>query len=86
MRGRASESVGLFERALQIAVRENNPYFVGWAQFNLACARAEAGQFPAAAEALKAAIVIDPTHKPRARTDKSFRKARRLPAFKRLLN
>jgi hypothetical protein len=75
MNGRPAESETLFERAVQLATAEHNREFLGWAQFN---ARA--------AEALEAAIAIDPSHKARARTDRSFRKARAVPAFKRLLN
>jgi tetratricopeptide (TPR) repeat protein len=84
-RGREEESLPLFERALQVARAEGSRQFEGWAQFNLACVRAELRQYPAAAEALQAAIAIDPSHRTRARSDPSFRKARRLPAFKRLL-
>jgi len=86
MNGRPTESEALFERAVRLAATEHNRKFLGWAQFNLACARAEGGRFAAAAEALEAAIAIDPSHKARAKTDRSFSKARAVPAFQRLLN
>jgi hypothetical protein len=65
MNGRPAESETLFERAVQLATAEHNREFLGWAQFN---ARA--------AEALEAAIAIDPSHKAqRERTDHSGRRA-----------
>jgi Tfp pilus assembly protein PilF len=74
----------LFERALAVAL-EQGASVRGAAHFNLACAHAEAGNFTAAATALQAAIKIDPKYREDARTDNSFRAARKDPEFKRIL-
>src|SRR5207249_4188979 len=83
MQGRVAESVGLFEKALAVARQSGSDRsVVGSAQYNLACAYAEAGNFRAAAAALGEAIQIDAKYRRQAHTDDSFRKAWDRPEFR----
>jgi hypothetical protein len=84
-RGRPAESIPLYERAVATARDDGDTRAHGWAEFNLACALAEAGRFDDAASALQRAIALDPSHRERARRDRSFERARALPDFRRIL-
>jgi tetratricopeptide (TPR) repeat protein len=82
MEGHQAASVPLFEVALSVARKANQPKLVGAAHYDLACAYAEVGKFSQAAQSLKEAIKTDAKYKAQARADDSFRKALGKPQFK----
>jgi hypothetical protein len=82
LQGRAAESLPLFEQASAAAQRTGDREVIAHAEYNLACAYAEAGRAADASTALKRAVAIDAKYKQTARTDDSFQKVRGAPELK----